>query len=43
MAGDVHNVLLKIFEECGKMAPEAAAAAVSELEHSRRYQKDVWF
>ena len=42
MASDVHHALVKIVEEEGKMAHDAAHDFVRELQRTHRYQEDVY-
>ena len=42
MARDVHNQLLNIIRDYGKMDQTEAETYVIGLENSFRYQKDVW-
>jgi sulfite reductase alpha subunit-like flavoprotein len=41
MAGQVHDELLKIISSTGGVAD--AKAYMDNLEHQRRYQRDIWF
>ena len=42
MAKDVHEALIEIVSEYGKLSTEDAAAYVSELKKDKRYQRDVY-
>lgn len=42
MARDVHNVLLQIAQECGKLSAEAAQDYIKKLQKKERYLQDVW-
>ncbi|UJF34800.1 sulfite reductase subunit alpha [Paenibacillus hexagrammi] len=42
MAKDVHNALLQIIEQEGKLSAEEAEAYLSELQKQGRYQRDVY-
>lgn len=42
MAGDVHEALLAIIRQEGKLSDDDAAAYVRDLKQSRRYQRDVY-
>jgi len=43
MAGDVHRQLIKIIQEYGNLEAEASEKWLIDLEHKKRYQKDIWF
>ena len=42
MAGDVHQALLKVFQEQGGMGDTQAHSYMEALEKAERYQRDVW-
>ncbi len=42
MADDVHNALLQIVEQEGKLSAEQAAEYLSQLKKDKRYQRDVY-
>ncbi|MBR9760106.1 sulfite reductase subunit alpha [bacterium] len=42
MAKDVHEALIEIVSEYGKLSEEAAVAYVAELKKGKRYQRDVY-
>jgi sulfite reductase (NADPH) flavoprotein alpha-component len=42
MAPDVHAALLSIVQEQGRLGPEAAEDYLRNLQHNRRYQRDVY-
>ena len=42
MARDVHNTLLTIIQDYGKMELRDAENYIISLENAFRYQKDVW-
>lgn len=42
MARDVHEILIEIFRENGKMSEEEAVAYLKRMESQRRYSADVW-
>ncbi|MEX2495506.1 MAG: assimilatory sulfite reductase (NADPH) flavoprotein subunit [Woeseia sp.] len=42
MAGDVHQALLSVVQQQGKLSAERAAEYVNELKSGRRYQRDVY-
>ena len=43
MAGDVHNALIDVVSEYGKVDHEGAKKYLEDLELAKRYQKDTWF
>jgi len=43
MAKAVHQTLINVVKECGKMNEEQAIAFVESLQKSGRYLQDVWF
>lgn len=42
MAKDVHNIILKVVQEKGKMSEQEAIAYVKKMEAQKRYSTDVW-
>lgn len=42
MARDVHEALLEIFQQEGKLSKEEADKFMESLEKGKRYQRDVW-
>lgn len=42
MARDVHNILLKVVQEKGKMTELQAADYIKKMETQKRYSTDVW-
>ncbi|XP_034946234.1 NADPH--cytochrome P450 reductase isoform X1 [Chelonus insularis] len=42
MARDVHNILLKVVQEKGKMTEMQAADYIKKMESQKRYSTDVW-
>lgn len=42
MARDVHNILLKVVMEKGKMAELDAATYIKKMDSQKRYSSDVW-
>ena len=42
MAGDVHETIVKIFENQGKLPREEAEAQIKQLQKDKRYQRDVY-
>ncbi|NP_001303631.1 NADPH--cytochrome P450 reductase [Cimex lectularius] len=42
MAHDVHGILLKVFQEQGKMTEAEAQAYLKKMEVQKRYSADVW-
>lgn len=42
MARDVHDILLKVVQEKGKMTEEEANNYVKKMEAQKRYSADVW-
>jgi len=42
MARDVHNILLKVVMERGKMSELDAANYIKKMEQQKRYSSDVW-
>ncbi|KAK3930967.1 NADPH--cytochrome P450 reductase [Frankliniella fusca] len=42
MAKDVHNIILKVVQEKGKMSEQEAIAYVKKMEAQKRYSADVW-
>jgi len=43
MAKSVHQTLINVVKECGKMSEEEANAFIENLQKSGRYLTDVWF
>lgn len=42
MARDVHNILLKVVMEKGKMSESDAADYIKKMDSQKRYSSDVW-
>lgn len=42
MARDVHDIIIEICSNYGKMSASEAQAFVKKLETQRRYSADVW-
>lgn len=42
MARDVHNILLKVVMEKGKMSELDAANYIKKMDSQKRYSSDVW-
>lgn len=42
MARDVHNILLKVVMENGKMSEMEATAYIKKMDTQKRYSSDVW-
>ena len=42
MARDVHNILLKVVMEKGKMSEMEAVAYIKKMDSQKRYSTDVW-
>lgn len=42
MAKDVHEIVVKVVQEKGKMTHEKAFAFVKKMEFHKRYSTDVW-
>lgn len=42
MARDVHNILLKVVMEKGKMSELDAADYIKKMDSQKRYSSDVW-
>lgn len=42
MARDVHNILLKVVQEKGKMTEMEATNYIKKMDSQKRYSSDVW-
>ena len=42
MAKDVHNTLIQIIQQQGKVSLEEAEKKLTELQKEKRYQRDVY-